>query len=150
MPKWTDDPALWNRAYRRLDEGEIIRSTDECLTDSHLGWRADNGRCAGKPAPSPLYSSHRIYRRKRRFPMLAVVCHWVRVIHAKAVFARTKQKARRQNEANHAMTPAEVRRLRDKLENQTDAIKALLEVWDNATEPSIVVNHIEALREVVK
>lgn len=48
--------------YRRLDEGEIIREGDECLTDSHLGW-LPAGRTVGQRAPDPLYSSHRMYRR---------------------------------------------------------------------------------------
>ncbi len=53
----------WDEAYRRLDEGEIIRESDEVQIDKPFGWRRDNGQCAGKPAPSPLYTSHRIYRR---------------------------------------------------------------------------------------
>ncbi|QFT31825.1 hypothetical protein FIV00_15135 [Labrenzia sp. THAF82] len=51
----------WDSRYRRLEEGEIIRATDECLTDDE--WQEDGGQCAGKKAPDPLYTSHRQYRR---------------------------------------------------------------------------------------
>lgn len=82
----------WDHKYRLLDEGEIIRATDECLTETHLGWLRDDGRCAGKPAPSPLYTSHRVYRRKRNCPLCGVVSHWFWRIHAKIVFAKTRAK----------------------------------------------------------
>jgi len=82
----------WNHTYRRLDEGELIRETDECFTDSHLGWRRDNGRCAGEPAPNPRFTSHRVYRRKRICGVCGVIRHHFLVIHAKIVFARTKRK----------------------------------------------------------
>ena len=81
---------MWDHTYRRLDEGEIIRETDGCLTDSHLGWRRDNGRCAGKPAPNPSYTSHRIYRRKRACPICGIAWHYIRLAHAKIVFAKTR------------------------------------------------------------
>ena len=51
----------WDHRYRRLEEGEVILATDECLTDKD--WHKDNGRCAGQRAPSPHYTSHRMYRR---------------------------------------------------------------------------------------
>ncbi len=51
----------WDKRYRRLAEGEIIQEGDECLTDTHLGWQPAN--CIGQAAPSPLYTSHRVYRR---------------------------------------------------------------------------------------
>ena len=54
----------WNDKYRRLDENEIIQEGDECLTDTHLGWKPAI-HTVGKAAPSPLYTSHRIYRRLR-------------------------------------------------------------------------------------
>ena len=85
----------WDHRYRLLDEGETIRSTDECLTDAHLGWRVDGGRCAGKLAPSPLYTSHRVYRRKRFCALCGLIRHWTRVAHAKVIFAKTRFKARR-------------------------------------------------------
>jgi len=53
----------WDQNYRRLDEGETIHATDEVLIDTHLGWHLTNPRCVGTKAPSPLYTSHRIYRR---------------------------------------------------------------------------------------
>ena len=58
---------MWDPRYRRLDEGEIIRSTDDCQQDDG-SWRPDGGRCAGTHAPSPLYTSHRIYRRALPLP----------------------------------------------------------------------------------
>jgi hypothetical protein len=54
---------MWNERYRMLEEGEIIQKDDEVLTDSHLGWHITNPRCIGTPAPNPLYTSHRMYRR---------------------------------------------------------------------------------------
>jgi hypothetical protein len=54
---------MWDERYRMLDEGEIIQNDDEVLTDSHLGWQPTNLRCVGTPAPNPLYTSHRMYRR---------------------------------------------------------------------------------------
>lgn len=53
---------VWDQRYRRLDEGEIILATDDCQQDDG-SWRQDGGRCAGTKAPSPLYTSHRVYRR---------------------------------------------------------------------------------------
>ena len=53
-----------DHSYRRLDEGETIKEGDEVLTDSHLGW-LPAGRTVGKKAPSPNYTSHRIYRRRK-------------------------------------------------------------------------------------
>lgn len=52
----------WDNRYRALDEGEIIRPTDECRSRGR--WVQDNGQCAGTPAPSPYYTSHRWYRRR--------------------------------------------------------------------------------------
>ena len=57
----------WDHRYRMLDEGEIIRASDECQHDDG-SWPCDNGRCAGQPAPSPAYTSHRIYRRRKDAP----------------------------------------------------------------------------------
>jgi|GEM_PF-3437636 len=52
----------WDHNYRRLDEGETIMEGDEVQVDKPFGWRPTI--CVGKKAPSPLYTSHRIYRRK--------------------------------------------------------------------------------------
>lgn len=52
----------WDKRYRMLKEGEIIRDGDEVMTDSDLGWRPA-GRTVGHLAPCPYYTSHRIYRR---------------------------------------------------------------------------------------
>lgn len=55
---------VWDNRYRRLNEGEIIREGDECLTDTHLGWEpADH--TIGQRAPDPAYTSHRWYRRRK-------------------------------------------------------------------------------------
>ncbi len=59
MNKQTD----WEN-YRILEEGEIIQEGDEVLTDSDLGWQPA-GRTVGTPAPSPYYTSHRMYRRRK-------------------------------------------------------------------------------------
>ncbi|WP_374833951.1 hypothetical protein [Paenochrobactrum pullorum] len=45
-----------------LNEGETIEESDECLTDSDLGWQPA-GRCIGQQAPCPYYTAHRMYRR---------------------------------------------------------------------------------------
>lgn len=52
----------WDSNYRMLSEGEIIQEGDEVLTDSALGWKPARNNI-GKPAPSPHYTAHRIYRR---------------------------------------------------------------------------------------
>lgn len=52
----------WDFNYQLLDEGDIILATDECQNDD-ASWSPDNGRCAGTAAPSPWYTSHRVYRR---------------------------------------------------------------------------------------
>jgi hypothetical protein len=52
----------WDTRYRPLKEGEIISGTDECLTDTHLGWQPVL-HTAGKRAPDPAYTAHRMYRR---------------------------------------------------------------------------------------
>lgn len=53
----------WDKNYRRLDEGEVIQATDEVQIDKPFGWKVTNEKCVGTKAPSPLYTSHRIYRR---------------------------------------------------------------------------------------
>jgi len=55
---------MWNNNYIQLKEGEIIQEGDEVLTDSKLGWRPA-GNTVGDKAPCPLYTSHRMYRRKK-------------------------------------------------------------------------------------
>jgi hypothetical protein len=50
---------MWDERYRRLEEGEIIRETDEMQDDG--GWKPTT--MAGHPAPDPGYTSHRVYRR---------------------------------------------------------------------------------------
>lgn len=54
----------WDHSYRRLNEGEKIQSSDEVLCETALGWQPA-GITVGKKAPSPAYTSHRIYRRKK-------------------------------------------------------------------------------------
>ena len=84
----------WDHKYRRLNEGEVIKETDECLADSHLGWSTDGGQCAGKLAPSPNYTSHRVYRRKRDCPLCGLVLHFFKRFYAKVVFKVTKLKSK--------------------------------------------------------
>jgi hypothetical protein len=57
---------VWDQRYRMLDEGEIILATDEVQTDDGT-WR-DAWRTVGMKAPSPLYTSHRVYRRLKGQP----------------------------------------------------------------------------------
>lgn len=54
----------WDDRYRMLNAGEIIQAGDEVLTDTHLGWRAAK-HAIGEPAPDPLYTAYRMYRRLR-------------------------------------------------------------------------------------
>jgi len=84
----------WDHNYRRLNEGETILDSDECFCESATGWLRDDGRCAGTKAPSPLYTSHRIYRRKRKIPYVGAVTHWFRMMYGKTVFAHTRFKLR--------------------------------------------------------
>ena len=48
--------------YRLLDEGEIIQRGDQIFNDHTDKWEPATN-CFGEPAPSPLYTSHRLYRR---------------------------------------------------------------------------------------
>jgi hypothetical protein len=50
----------WDQRYRRLEEGEIVRSGDDVLLDKD--WEPAV-HSIGKPAPSPHFTSHRWYRR---------------------------------------------------------------------------------------
>ena len=50
----------WDKRYRPLKEGEIIKSSDEIKLDDGT-WKV--AVCVGEKAPDPNYSSHRIYRR---------------------------------------------------------------------------------------
>lgn len=54
----------WDQRYRRLDEGEIILATDEVQRDDGTWQPAQYA--IGKPAPSPIFTSHRIYRRLKQ------------------------------------------------------------------------------------
>jgi hypothetical protein len=56
----------WNNAYRLLKEGEIVLETDEIL-DDHGRWMKPV-YSVGKPAPNPLYTSHRQFRRRIDHP----------------------------------------------------------------------------------
>jgi len=51
----------WDNKYRRLEMGEIIDDDDECYRDGGVWTKTI---CAGRPAPDPNYTSHRLYRRK--------------------------------------------------------------------------------------
>ncbi|MDL5055877.1 hypothetical protein [Geitlerinema calcuttense] len=48
--------------YRRLEEGEVVLPTDECLHESGE-WRPAQGYI-GKPAPDPKYTAHCQFRRR--------------------------------------------------------------------------------------
>jgi hypothetical protein len=50
----------WDHRYRQLQEGEVIQQGDEVLCDKE--WEPA-GCTVGGLAPSPLYTSHRRYRR---------------------------------------------------------------------------------------
>lgn len=57
---------MWDKRYRRLKAGEIIRQGDE--VDNCDGGKDEPEwvvatRCIGEPAPDPNYTSHRQYRR---------------------------------------------------------------------------------------
>ncbi len=54
----------WDRRYRRLEEGETIRSTDDVQNDDGSWKRAQHA--IGKPAPNPNFTSHRVYRRLKQ------------------------------------------------------------------------------------
>jgi len=57
----------WDKNYRMLKEGEIIKAGDEVMGD-----RFDAGKepvwkptiCAGQLVPDPRFLSHRLYRRR--------------------------------------------------------------------------------------
>lgn len=55
----------WDQNYRMLSEGEIIRATDEVQRDDG-SWQP--AVCVGEQAPSPFYTSHRVYRRATTTP----------------------------------------------------------------------------------
>lgn len=57
----------WDQRYRRLEEGEIIRATDEIMRDDGT-WEVAR-HAIGQPAPDPCYTSHRTYRRMKAPPM---------------------------------------------------------------------------------
>lgn len=54
----------WDLKYRRLKEGETILATDHVQVKD--GWRLAEF-AIGQPAPDPMYTSHRVYRRKIEF-----------------------------------------------------------------------------------
>jgi len=56
----------WDDKYRLLAEGEIVEATDETLHDSK-GW-IPVVNSIGDKAPSPLYTSHRKFRRLKNRP----------------------------------------------------------------------------------
>ena len=56
----------WDNRYRRLEEGEIIRSTDDVQRDDGSWQKAQYA--IGRPAPDPSFTSHRVYRRLKGQP----------------------------------------------------------------------------------
>jgi hypothetical protein len=55
----------WDHDYRMLEKGEIIRESDEVQGDD-ASWGP--ACCVGEGAPDPIYSAHRIYRRRKDAP----------------------------------------------------------------------------------
>ncbi len=53
----------WDHSFRMLEEGEVIRLGDEVQNDDGSFDLAV--RCVGQQAPSPHYTSHRVYRRAK-------------------------------------------------------------------------------------
>ena len=51
---------MWDQRYRRLEEGEYIRDSDEVQLDDGSWSLTRNG---GMKAPDPSFTSHRWYRR---------------------------------------------------------------------------------------
>lgn len=57
---------MWNKNYRQLKKGEIIKEGDEV---GNIGYNEDGSikwqkaTCVGSKAPDPLFTSHRWYRR---------------------------------------------------------------------------------------
>lgn len=51
----------WDNKYRLLNEGEIVRDTDEVLDDHGIWQKSPNS--VGQEAPDPRYTSHRQFRR---------------------------------------------------------------------------------------
>lgn len=58
---------MWDKKYRRLEHGEIIKEGDE-VDGCRDPWRDapkwEKTTCVGQKAPDPQFISHRIYRRK--------------------------------------------------------------------------------------
>ncbi len=54
----------WDQRYRRLEEGEVIRESDQFQTDDG-GWKYPHHKTVGTLAPNPNYTSHRQYRRPK-------------------------------------------------------------------------------------
>lgn len=52
----------WDKNYRLLQEGEIVKETDEILNDKGRWVRPRNS--VGHKAPDPRYTSHRQFRRR--------------------------------------------------------------------------------------
>lgn len=85
------EPAgAWDHRYRWLDEGEIILSSDEIRNDDGT-WQP--AVCVGQEAPSPLYTSHRVYRRLKGEPAGEEPVAWMYKTHLgqslTATFRRT-------------------------------------------------------------
>jgi hypothetical protein len=55
----------WDHKYRQLDEGELILATDGIQHDDG-SWHPPHPRTVGTPAPSPLYTARRVYRRAQQ------------------------------------------------------------------------------------
>jgi len=53
-----------NSEYRMLKKGEIVRESDEVYDDDARKW-VGVVNSAGKPAPDPRYTSHRLFRRAK-------------------------------------------------------------------------------------
>ncbi|MEQ8227920.1 MAG: hypothetical protein RIA64_07530 [Rhodospirillales bacterium] len=60
----------WDKRYRQLENGEIIKADDESLETDHPWhggnehWKRVPPHMVGRKASDPLYPAHSVYRRK--------------------------------------------------------------------------------------
>ncbi len=68
----------WDHRFRRLEEGEEIRATDQVQKDDGT-WVVPRSTTIGTKAPDPSYTSHRVYRRRLvSVPLIdsCPICGW--------------------------------------------------------------------------
>lgn len=89
--------------WRRLEEGEIVLATDEIYDDAKDAWVPPTNSI-GHKAPSPLYTSHRQFRRKIDTPCES---------YQEAVPPAAKCERCGHDESDHFLTKAQCRLCRD-------------------------------------